>query len=307
MSQDPPWRDAAFAMMGYFSGLLSGFSIVSLSKIWRIREYFFERRRHMNNSRFMFAALACCALLASNSSWANRNLTAGELALMPAFCQDVQTVNGWSQGGRESPRSPFWVSKMGRSFWDMHHYCWAGVAVLRSKQPGLIKRERDHLIQTAIDDYYYVINNAPENMILLPEIYYLIGESHKALGQIGLAVDAFQKSRSLKPDYWPAYTGHADLLMQANLRVEARAVLLLGIAVMPDEAALKSRLEQLGAGGGNPQLGEKKKKSQATDRSSPSAPRAVAPKPFATGNESSKTPVAEAGDKQPARPLSPSP
>ncbi len=201
----------------------------------------------MKNVRRVTAALALgLALGAAHASY-ERNLTRGELALMPAFCQDVQTVNGWEQGVRESPRAPMWVSKLGRSFWDMHHYCWARVAVHRSLATGLNQTQRDHLVETAIDDMQYVVRRAPPDMALLPEIYYFMGDYYRMLRRYGEAAESFKKSRELKVDYWPAYAGHADLLLLSGQRKEARAVLEQGLQIMPDEVALKSRLERLSA------------------------------------------------------------
>ena len=191
------------------------------------------------------AALALAVVLGAAHASYDRNLTPGELALMPAFCQDVQTVNGWEQGVRESPRAPMWVSKLGRSFWDMHHYCWARVAVHRSLAIGLNQNQRDHLVESAIDDMQYVVRRAPPDMVLLPEIYYFMGDYFRLIRRFGEAAESFKKSRELKVDYWPAYAGHADLLLLSGQRKEAKAVLEQGLGLMPDEVALKTRLDRL--------------------------------------------------------------
>lgn len=180
----------------------------------------------------------------------DRLMSQGEIALLPAFCQDVQSVNGWAQGGRESPRSPYWLSKMGRSFWDMHHYCWARAYANRAKSAVATKPQRDYLLKTAIDDMMYVVRRAPaEGMVMLPEIFYLIGEYNLQLGQIGEAAAAYKRSRETKVDYWPAYAGHADLLLQLGKRNDAKALLEQGLGVMPNESALKSRYDRIVAGG----------------------------------------------------------
>lgn len=194
------------------------------------------------------AAMAGVALLATCPSWAAepRNITAGELALTPDFCQDVQTINGWSQHGNESPRSPYWISIFGKTFWGMHHYCWAAVNIHRSKAAGLSKQDRDFMIQSAIADHYYVVNIAPRNFILLPEIYFLVGEAHVMLGEYVQAIDAFQKSRAAKPDYWPPYEGYAKVLEKLGKKAEARALLESGLEIMPGEPRLLQPLLRLG-------------------------------------------------------------
>lgn len=190
-------------------------------------------------------------------------LTPGELALLPPFCQDVQTVNGWEQHVRESPRAPMWVSKMGASFWDMHHYCWARTAAHRSRAAGLHQNHRDHLIGTAIEDLEYVIRRASPNMVMLPEIFYWMGEFHGQLKRYGEAYESYRRSREAKRDYWPGYAGHADLLILVGQRNEARAILEQGLAVMPTEAALLSRLERLGSTSRGAAGTEKGKKTKA--------------------------------------------
>jgi hypothetical protein len=49
-----------------------------------------------------------------------QDITAGELALTPEYCQDVQTMNGWEKHNR-APRTPQWLAMMGETFWAMHH------------------------------------------------------------------------------------------------------------------------------------------------------------------------------------------
>jgi tetratricopeptide (TPR) repeat protein len=175
-----------------------------------------------------------------------QNITPGELALTPAFCQDVQTMNGWTQYSRESPRAPFWIAQMGKTFWGMHHYCWALINIHRSRAPGQSSQERAFKIHSAIADYYYVIRIAPPDFVLLPEIYHLIGEAHVMVGEYVQAIDAYQKSRLSKADYWPPYEGHAKVMEKLGKKVEARAVLADGLALMPTEPTLLTMYKRLG-------------------------------------------------------------
>lgn len=231
----------------------------------------------MRPARQITAALALALGLGAAQAQYGREMTPGEVALMPAFCQDVQTVNGWEQGVRESPRAPMWVSKMGRSFWDMHHYCWARVAVHRSTAVGLHQNRRDHLIQTAIDDMLYVVRRAPPDMVLLPEIYYLMGDYYRMLRRYGEAAESFRKARELKPDYWPAYAGQADLLLLSGRQSEARAVLEEGLALMPQEVALTSRLDKLKGTSKSATPGNANKSGPARVSNPAAAPPTTAP------------------------------
>jgi tetratricopeptide (TPR) repeat protein len=187
-------------------------------------------------------ALSAMATLAAEP----KHITAGELALTPPFCQDVQTINGWSQHGRESPRSPYWISKMGKTFWGMHHYCWALVNIQRSSAPGQSPEDRAFKIHSAIADYYYIVEIAPPDFVLLPEVFYLIGEAHVMVNEYAQATEAYQKARRIKADYWPPYEGQAKVLDKVGLKAEALAVLEDGLRIMPGEVRLLSLYARLG-------------------------------------------------------------
>ena len=198
-------------------------------------------------SHFQRSAGVVLVLVSTAASAAEpKNITQGELALTPPFCQDVQTINGWSQHGRESPRSPYWIAQMGKTFWGMHHYCWAQVNLQRSRMPAQTPQERDFKIRSAINDYYYVVEIAPPDFVLLPEVFYLIGEAHVLVNEYVPAIEAFQKARRLKLDYWPPYEGHAKVLEKLDKKVEARAVLAEGLRVMPGEPRLVAMFTRLG-------------------------------------------------------------
>ena len=184
-------------------------------------------------------------LLGATAQAAPENITRGEMAIIPEYCKDAQTF-GWQQGFKESPRSPYWVSLMGRSFWDIHHYCWAVLSVHRSRAAGITPQHRDHLHRTAIDDYRYIVNAAKPDMVLLPDIYYHIAESHAFLKEFGAAVDNYNRSREIKPDYWPPYVGHAKILEKAGLTAQAKKVLEEGLRLMPTERALQTPFVRLG-------------------------------------------------------------
>lgn len=190
-------------------------------------------------------ASTCLALGLTQACAQVANLTDGELALTPAFCQDVQTVNGWSQFSRPSPRSPHWLSLMGPTFWGMHHYCWAMVHLQRAERAGTTPQFRSWAIREAIADFYYVVRVAPADFILLPEIYYRVGEAHLMLGEYGAALGEFQKSRNAKPGYWPPYLAEANLMLKSGKKKEAVAVLEKGLAEIPAEPNLVAALQRV--------------------------------------------------------------
>lgn len=199
---------------------------------------------------FLVGALALCvALWPTPSSAAPENITDGELALTPAYCQDVQAIRYGNASYNPSPRAPYWVSLMGQAFWALHHYCWGLIHVRRADAPGLPLVQRVGMLNSAVNDYFYVINNAPKDFVLAPEIYLRIGEARMAMGQVGLAHDAFRISRELKPDYWPAYTRWIDHLLRTNQTAAAKNLAAEGLRFAPGSTELADRYRKLG---GNP-------------------------------------------------------
>lgn len=186
--------------------------------------------------------LAACALPAV----ALRDVTQGELALTPAFCQDVQSINGWTKEvGTRSPRAEHWLSLMGETFWAMHHYCWGLIKMQRARAPGATPQVRAFLRRSAIDEYQYVLRHSPPEFVLLPEIYYRIGESYVALEQPQLALIEFEKSRAVKADYWPAYAAAAESLLALGRRDEARRMVAAGLEQVPDQQTLTELAQRI--------------------------------------------------------------
>ena len=178
------------------------------------------------------------------------NITLGELALAADFCLDVQAmpVLGWSKT-TPSPRAPKWIAIMGEPFWAMHHYCWARIGLERATRGGVSAVARNFAIGAAISDFNFVIKNSPPDFVMLPEIYYRIGDAQQMLEDYGAALEAFAKSRSLKRDYWPPYVGEAKMLVKLGKRKEAQDLLKQGLKIMPSEPNLVAALERASAAG----------------------------------------------------------
>lgn len=175
-------------------------------------------------------------------------ISKGELALTPEFCQDVQTINGWSQHSNPSPRSPHWIGKMGMAFWDMHHYCWALIRLQRVARGGMTPNQRDFEIHVAINDFNYVVDKSSQygsKFVLLPEIHYRIGDAYVLREDYGSAITEFQKSRAIKPDYWPPYVGEAKVMAKGGQRKEALALLEQGLKLMPNQPNLLAAVKNV--------------------------------------------------------------
>ncbi|WP_144290105.1 hypothetical protein [Ideonella sp. A 288] len=188
-------------------------------------------------------------MLCATSQWcigAPENITDGELALLPPYCQDVQAIRYGNASYNPSPRAPHWVSVMGEAFWALHHYCWGLIHVRRSQAPGVAPVARAGMLTSAVNDYFYVIQNAPRNFVLAPEIFLRIGEARLMLGQLGGAQEAFRTARELKPDYWPAYTRWIDVLVKNHQKAEAKVLAAEGLRFAPGSKELVDRFRKLG-------------------------------------------------------------
>lgn len=178
------------------------------------------------------------------------NISPGELALTSEYCPDTQTFAGKYTTGAVAERQRKWVSMMGETFWTMHHYCWAQVAWIRATQAGVSPQTRDGLLRGAISDIYYVINHAPADYVLMPELLTRIGEYYTRIGNASQASAHFQRAIDAKADYWPPYVRLADIYLQLGERTKALEIIDAGLRHVPGNAQLtesRSRITARGA------------------------------------------------------------
>lgn len=187
--------------------------------------------------------------IAATTSFAAKpaNVTRGELALIPPYCIDTE---GFSYGPENSPtmspRARAWVGEMGRTFWSMHHYCWGLINLNRLRSGRANTPNPQYFAKQIIDEYFYVLNNAPPDFVLLPEVWTRVGEAALLAGDVGSAMDAYQKARSIKPDYWPAYAQWADFLITYKKIDEAKTLVREGLRHAPESTALMHLWVKLG-------------------------------------------------------------
>lgn len=196
------------------------------------------------------------ALLVASHAWAEpENITWGELALTHPICYHVQAIplTNWTKLARESPQSAYWDERIGGGgmLWAMHHYCWALIHLRRSEAAGISPQEHRYLKQVAIGDFNYVVRQAlrlpnPSSFLMLPELYYRIGDTNVQLGNTYAATMAFDQARAVKPDYWPPYVAQAQMLDKAGLRKDAMRLLEQGLQIMPGEPNLSAAYARMG-------------------------------------------------------------
>jgi hypothetical protein len=166
--------------------------------------------------------------------------------MLPEWCIDTQDgpygspsySGGSSVGKSKSPRSDRWTAVFGGDFWHMHHHCRALYAERQLGRGDLIPKERVAKVSVAIGDYLYLVLKCKPTNPLMPEVYFRLGELYLRRGDRVMAADAFDRSRKLKPDYWPAYTSWVDELVRLRLFDTARKLIDEGLLYAPGNPQL---------------------------------------------------------------------
>ena len=172
---------------------------------------------------------------------------AREVALLPPYCIHTQLFRDKVPGGNDREKIDRWKSVMGSTFEAMHHYCWG----LMKTHRGLIlargEQTRRFYLADSISEFDYVIQHAPEDFVLLPEILTKKGENLIRLGRGPTGILELERAASLKPDYWPPYAYISDYYKAAGDLQKAREALQRGLTAVPDAPALKRRMAELDA------------------------------------------------------------
>ncbi len=172
--------------------------------------------------------------------------TPGEVALLPAYCMDTSSFGYDIASYNPSPRAGHWVGLMGKSFWHMHHYCYGLIKARRATLPGAGATHRKFMLETAINEFDYVIVNSPADFIMLPEVYLRRGDAELQLGKVVAARESFDLATKVKPDFAPAYSHWADELARTGLKKNALTHLEVGLRMAPNSTELRARYAKLG-------------------------------------------------------------
>lgn len=170
-----------------------------------------------------------------------------EVAMLPRYCIYTQSFRERVPGGDNPDEIKRWYSVMGDTFHAMHHYCWG---LMRTNRAVILTRNRqDRLsyLHSSIGEFDYVIQHAPPDFILLPEILTKKGENLIRLGKAPLGMLEFKRAIELKPDYWPPYAYLSDYYRDTGDLAKAREWLEKGLSLSPDTKALRNRLVELDA------------------------------------------------------------
>jgi tetratricopeptide (TPR) repeat protein len=168
-----------------------------------------------------------------------------EIAMLPDYCRYTQLFRDSVPGGADQSKAQRWRALMGDTFNHLHHYCWGMMKTNRAMILARTREGRIYYLNSANGEFDYVIQRAPRDFVLLPEIVTKKGENliHLGRGQVALLV--LEEATKIKPDYWPPYARMSDYLKDQGDIARAREVLEKGLAAAPDAQALKRRLAEL--------------------------------------------------------------
>lgn len=170
-----------------------------------------------------------------------------EVAMLPRYCIHTQGFRDHVPGGNNPMEIERWFDRLGPTYNAMHHYC---VGLMKTNRAMLARTQRYRLfyLKDAVGEFDYVLERAPPDFVLLPEILTKKGENLIRLGQNAIAVQQLEHAIEIKPDYWPPYAALSDFYKQKGDMSKAREILENGLSLSPTASGLKNRLSQLDEG-----------------------------------------------------------
>ena len=166
-----------------------------------------------------------------------------DFPMLPEYCKHTLVFSSAVPGG--GPDFELWKTRMGPTFHHMHHYCYGLVQTHRALFFSRKREERISFLWDSLNEFDYVIRNAPSHFVMLPEIHTKKGENLIRLGEGARAIREFLRAIELKPDYWPPYAYISDYYKEVGDVVSAREWLEKGLSVSPNTKALTQRLAEL--------------------------------------------------------------
>ena len=194
------------------------------------------------------AFLTCILIAFGSAAHAQQpsNISDGELALLPQYCRDRFVLETSNRHRDIPPLAVYWISKMGQSFWAMHHYCWAKINQRRIFATESATKWRMDQLVGVIGDLGYVLKNSPPDFIMLPEIYSALGEVELLRKNPAAAIGHFNTARKLKPSYPPPYQMWSEYLLSTGKNDEAKALLKVGLEHNSTAVNLQVMYKKLG-------------------------------------------------------------
>jgi len=188
---------------------------------------------------------ALVLLLSPTCGHAQERYELSDVPLLPQYCKYAQDFRDRVPGANIPTEIQRWYSVLGPTFHHVHHYCYGLVATNRGNFKAKNTLDRLRNLAFSIGEFDYVIERAPRDFPLLPEILTRKGENLIKLRRAPEGVLALEQAIELRPDYWPPYAHISDYYKSLGEIAKARELLEKGLANAPDTKALKHRLADL--------------------------------------------------------------
>lgn len=179
-----------------------------------------------------------------------------EVGMLPGYCIYTQVFRDRVAAGNNRQIIDQWYAQMGPVFHTLHHYCYG---LMKTNRAVLLARDettRRFYLLDSLTEFDFVIQRAPPDFILLPEILSKKGENLIRLGKGALGAQELERAIELNPNYWPPYAHMSDYSKSKGEIKAARDWLEKGLATSPDARGLTRRLTELDA----PESRDKKKR-----------------------------------------------
>lgn len=182
------------------------------------------------------------------SAQATERYTRSALLVMPIpiYCADSELSDEYARFG---PRWQYWAARMGPKFNSIHHYCQGMIDMLEARKHPPRSQGQVMMLKRAVAEYNYLLQLSPSELRdfpLWPEMLMKRGEAAVMLEDWGLAYSSYADARQVKPDYWQAYHGWAEVLVRLGKKDEARALLKQGLAYSPKVPSMRQLFVKLG-------------------------------------------------------------
>jgi len=189
--------------------------------------------------------LAALAPAQSRAQDNGRGFDPREIHMLPMYCKYTQIYRRHLPGGDNPAEIARYTETMGDTFRHMHHYCWGLQTAYRAAFISTTREDKVANLSLSLGDFDYVLDRAPPDYPLLPEIHTKKGEALIQLDRAGEGLLEFQRAIKLKPSYWQAYAASSDYYKTTGQTAKAREWLEKGLEAAPNAQGLRQRMTEI--------------------------------------------------------------
>ncbi len=181
----------------------------------------------------------------SASAENHQELEPNLVKMLPSYCKYTQYFRDRLPGGNDRAEIERWTQSLGPTFVHMHHYCFGLLNTNRAIYTSKTRQDRAFNLNNSVTEFQYVIEKAPPEFVLLPEMLTKKGENLVRLGKGPQGFPDLQRAIELKPDYWPPYAAISDYFKEVDNPAQAREWLQKGLEATNNAKALVRRMAEL--------------------------------------------------------------